>query len=120
MTDSKNTIDDLKQIIKKYVEERDWQQFHTPKNLSMNIAAEAAELMELFLWVESSDSHNELEKNRAAVEDEVADVANGLINFCLRNNIDLSAAIEKKMAKNALKYPVEKSKGKTTKYTLLT
>lgn len=119
MNDSINTISELKNIIKIYMEERDWQQFHSPKNLSMNIVAEASELMELFLWVENSNSQNELEKNRVAVQDEVADIAVGLINFCLRNNIDLSSAIEKKLIKNALKYPVEKSKGKAIKYHLL-
>lgn len=120
MTDSKTTIDDLKKIIKQYSDDRDWGQFHTPKNLSMNLAAEVAELMEIFLWVESAHAQNELlEKNRAIIEDEIADIANGLINFCVRNNIDLSAAIEKKMAKNALKYPIEKSKGKTLKYNML-
>lgn len=119
MNDSKTTIADLKQIIKKYADDRDWGQFHTPKNLSMNLAAEAAELMEFFLWIESSDSYKELEQKRAAIEDEVADIACGLINFCVRNNIDLCSAIEKKMAKNALKYPVEKSKGKREKYTEL-
>ena len=120
MTDSKTTIADLKQIIKKYADDREWGQFHTPKSLSMNIAVEAAELMELFLWIESADAQNELvEKNRAAVEDEVADVAHAIINFCVRNNIDLCTAIEKKMVKNAVKYPIDKSKGKREKYTKL-
>jgi dCTP diphosphatase len=120
MNDSKTTIADLKQIIKKYADDRDWGQFHTPKNLSMNIAAEAAELMELFLWVESTDTQNELvEKNRTAVEDEVADIASGLINFCVRNNVDLCTAIENKMEKNAVKYPIEKCKGIAKKYTEL-
>jgi dCTP diphosphatase len=120
MNDSKTTIDDLKRAIKRYADERDWGQFHTPKSLSMNIAVEAAELMELFLWVDSADAQNEIvEKNRSAVEDEVADVAHAVINFCVRNNIDLCAAIEKKMVKNALKYPIEKCKGKREKYTLL-
>ncbi|CAN5148982.1 nucleotide pyrophosphohydrolase [soil metagenome] len=119
MNDSTTTLNDLKLVMKKFVEERDWQQFHTPKNLAMNIAAEAAELMELFLWVDSADAPATLEKNRAAVEDEVADICCGLINFCLRNNIDIASAIEKKLVKNAAKYPVDKCKGKAVKYNLL-
>lgn len=119
MQDNITTINDLKEVVQKFVEDREWQQFHTPKNLSMNIAAEAAELMELFLWVDSTDAAATLEKNRTAVEDEVADIGCALLNFCLRNNIDLACAIEKKLFKNCSKYPVEKSKGKAVKYTML-
>lgn len=119
MQDSSTTINDLKDIIKKFIEEREWQQYHSPKNLSMQIAAESAELMELFLWIESKDSISSIEKNREAVEHEIADIAHALICFCIRTNIDLAAAIEKKMALNAQKYPIEKSKGKCVKYTQL-
>lgn len=119
MQDNTTTINDLKAVIKKFVEEREWEQYHSPKNLSMQIAAEAAELMELFLWVDSKESITAVEKNREAVEHEIADIAHAIICFCNRTNIDLAAAIEKKMALNAQKYPVEKSKGKCVKYTKL-
>lgn len=119
MNDQKNTIDDLKKKIDQFMNERDWHQFHSPKNVAMAIAAEAAELMEPFLWVDGHESKQELEKKRDAVEQEVADVAIALINFCTLNNIDLSTAIEKKLVLAAKKYPIEKAKGSRKKYTEL-
>jgi dCTP diphosphatase len=116
MTDSKTTLDELKNKVNKFTQEREWQQFHSPKNLSMALAAEAAELMELFLWCESKDSYNELEKRRQEVEYEIADVAILILAFCVRHNIDLSSAIERKQIEAATKYPIEKSKGKCLKY----
>src|SRR5438132_4095235 len=108
MNDSRKTVQELKDEIRKFMEEREWQQYHTPKNMSMQIANEAAELMEPFMFVESSQSMQELEAKRQAVENEVADVAICLLNFCLRTNIDLAQAIENKMKLNAQKYPIEK------------
>ena len=119
MDDHKSTINDAKKIVRKFIEDRDWQQFHSPKNLSMGIATEAAELMEHFIWVESKDSLEELEKRRQAVEDEAADVFWALLSFCNISDIDLAKALEKKLESSAKKYPIEKSKGKTTKYTEL-
>ncbi len=119
MEDSKTTINDLKTLVKKFVEARDWQQWHSPKNVSMQIATEAAELMELFLWVDSQESFAEVEKHREAVEHEVADVAHALLSFCIRANIDLASAIQKKMIHNEKKYPIEKAKGNRLKYTQL-
>lgn len=114
--DKTTTIESLKDLVRKFVEERDWQQYHTPKNLSMNIAGEAAELMEFFTWTDNEGSKRVLEEYRQDVEHEVADIAFALINFCMRNNIDLSQAIKTKMILNEQKYPVEKCKGKATKY----
>jgi dCTP diphosphatase len=116
VNDTKKTVEQLKLEIKEFMEKREWEQYHTPKNMSMQIAAEAAELMEPFLFVESAASRTELEKKRQAVEHEVADVAICLLNFCVRSNIDLVTAIANKMVLNAQKYPVEKCKGKRTKY----
>ena len=117
MTDATTKIQDLKNSIKKFVEERDWQQFHTPKNLSMSIAVEAAELMELFNWIESNQSTQALEKKREQVEQEVADIAANLLSLCAHYDIDLAQAFERKKKINQEKYPVEKSKGIATKYT---
>ena len=117
-TDEKTTIAQLKEKVRSFVEEREWQQFHTPKNLSMNIVREATELMELFMWSDSgAESAQELEQKRQEVEDEVADIAFALFNFCLRNTIDLATAFDKKLAHTAQKYPTEKVKGKNQKYT---
>lgn len=119
MTDQTTTLQTLKDFMVAFGDERDWGQFHTPKNLSMALAAEAAELMELFMWIESRASSEELEKNRVDVEHEVADILSNLLLFCGRHNIDITAAFERKMKINALKYPVNKAKGKSTKYTAL-
>ncbi len=119
MTDTTTTIESLKQKIKKFVEERDWQQFHNPKSMSMHITGEAAELMELFTWLSESQSYQIIEVKREAIEQEVADIAFALLNFCHRSGIDLSQAFEKKMIVNAKKYPIEKARGKNTKYTEL-
>ena len=111
MADQKVTIAQLKEIVSTFVNERDWNQFHSPKNMSMAIAVEAAELMEHFLWVDGKASVQALEKNRQEIEDEIADIAGALLMFCDENNIDLSAAIERKMALNRLKYPTQEVKG---------
>ncbi|HVX01249.1 MAG TPA: nucleotide pyrophosphohydrolase [Candidatus Babeliaceae bacterium] len=116
--DETTTIEALKQSVKNFVEEREWQQFHCPKNLSMLLAVESAELMELFLW-STADSLLQLEKKRVEVEHELADIAFALLNFCDRYDIDLTTALKRKIALNAEKYPIEKSKGKAIKYNEL-
>lgn len=117
MSDIITTLDTIKQKVKAFNQEREWTQFHTPKNLAMAISVEAAELLELFLWIESADSQSVLEQKRTAVEHEVADIAIILLNFCQLYSINLSKAIEEKIKLNAQKYPVEKCKGRATKYT---
>jgi dCTP diphosphatase len=119
MADTTTTVETLKNDVKKFVEDREWQQFHSPKNLSMSLVSEATELMDLFLWCESAASYEELEKRRQDAEDEVADIAVLVLAFCVRHNIDLSKAIAHKRIEAARKYPIEKSKGKSTKYTEL-
>jgi len=119
MNDNTITIQDLKYKAKQFVDARDWRQFHSPKNISMDIAGEAAELMEFFKWVEGKESYNVLEAKRADVENEVADIAFSLLNFCEQYNIDLSQAFEKKLKITAKNYPIEKAKGCNKKYTEL-
>lgn len=119
MADATTTIESLKNDVKKFIEDREWQQFHSPKNLSMALASEAAEVMDLFLWCESAASYEELEKRRQEVEDEIADVTILVLAFCVRHNIDLSAAVAHKQIEAARKYPIEKCKGKSTKYDRL-
>src|ERR1041384_4431366 len=121
LTDSATTISDLKARVLAFVRERDWEQFHSPKNLSMALAAESGELMEHFLWAESQASVDVARdpKKRPAIEAELADVAIYALEFANMCGIDLAAAIETKMPANAKKYPVEKAKGKSAKYTEL-
>ncbi len=117
MNDSTTTIDTLKKHVRSFIEERDWSQFHTPKNITMALSVEAAELMELFMWLDSAQSVQELEKRREAVEQEVADVASYLLSLCTYYKIDLAQAMERKTKLNALKYPIEKSKSISKKYS---
>jgi dCTP diphosphatase len=117
MLDETTKIADIKQKIKQFMEDREWQQFHSPKNMSMQIAIEASELMELFLWCDSNQSSTDFESKRKEVEQEVADIAVTLLNFCIRMNIDLATAINEKMEINAQRYPLERAKGNAKKYT---
>ncbi len=117
--DKITTIQDLKKIAQEFRDDRDWQQFHSPKNLSMKIAIEAAELMEKFVWLSTESSFDELDKNRQEIEDEMADVFICLIHFCNTANIDMSSAFIKKLQEVSKKYSIEKSKGKSEKYNKL-
>jgi len=117
--DSTTTISDLKTRVLAFVRERDWEQFHSPKNLSMALAAETGELMEHFLWAtpEQSRAISDDPAKRAKIADELADVVIYAIEFANITGLDIAAAIEAKMAANALKYPVEKARGRSDKYT---
>ena len=119
MNDQNSTIKDLKNIAKQLVDDRDWNQFHTPKDLSMNLSVEANELLEKFLWITSKDSFDEIDKNRQEIEDEVGDVLFSIFRFCSVANIDATAAFLQKIEKIKQKYPIEKSKGRHDKYTKL-
>ena len=118
-TDQKATINDLKEIVKKFTEARSWTQFHSPKTLTQAIAIEASELMELFLWADNENSKLILEQKRAEVESEIADVFCYLLQLAWEYNIDLADALIKKMAINEKRYPIEKAKGNSLKYTML-
>ena len=96
--------------------ERDWEQFHDPRNLAAALAIEAAELQEIFLWVKDADLNSRVEERKVAIEQEVADVAILLSYLCNDLDIDIDAAVRKKMEVNGLKYSVEKSRGSSKKY----
>ncbi len=118
MTDRETSLQEIKDKVLAFARQRDWEQFHSPKNLSMAIAAEAAELMEHFLWQSPEQSGRDVRTGelRVKVEEELADVMIFAIEFANMTGIDLAAAIEAKMRRNAEKYPVEKSRGVSTKY----
>ena len=114
MPDDIATIAVLKDKVRAFVAERDWERFHSPKNLVMGLAIEAAELMEPFLWVEAKASRG-IERDPealGAVADEMADVACYLLSLSLALNIDLSQAILSKIDKNAIKYPADQYRGR--------
>jgi NTP pyrophosphatase (non-canonical NTP hydrolase) len=111
------SIEALRDRLREFAKERDWDQFHTPKNLSMALIAEAAELVEHFQWVEGSRSHLLEEKVRPAVEEEIADILIYLVRIADKLGIDLYRAAERKIAINARKYPADKVRGSSRKYT---
>jgi dCTP diphosphatase len=114
MPDSTTTVALLREAMARFVAERDWDQFHSPKNLAMALAVEAAELMEHFLWIDNDASHTlgRDPTQRQAIADEIADVAGVLFALCNALDLDLSEAVTRKMARNALKYPAAKCRGR--------
>ncbi|MCX7708957.1 MAG: nucleotide pyrophosphohydrolase [Clostridia bacterium] len=111
---------DLKEAMEaliRFRNERDWEQYHTPKNLSMSIAIEAAELMEHFQWKHSGEGKESLGKDEFdKIQEEISDVAAYLLMLTHDLGIDLNKAMLDKIKKNALKYPVDKCRGKSDKY----
>ncbi len=112
MNDVKTTLQDLKNKMAHFVRERDWEQFHSPKNLSMSIMIEAAELMEKFQWISMQGSRKEIEKNREEIEHELIDIFSYILSFAHLYKIDLSAVFARKMAILEKRYSVEKVKGR--------
>jgi len=111
------SIETLRDRLRDFARERDWDQFHTPKNLSMALIAEAAELVEHFQWVEGDKSHLLEEKVRPSVEEELADIFIYLVRIADKLDIDLYKAAGRKIAINARKYPADKVRGSARKYT---
>jgi dCTP diphosphatase len=107
-----DSLERLKQEIKQFTEDRNWDQFHSPANIAKSISIESGELLECFQWDEKNF-------DKEAVCEELADVLNYCIQMGIALDVDLPTIIEAKMAKNAKKYPVDKCKGKATKYTKL-
>lgn len=118
MQDATTTVAELRERVLAFAREREWEQFHSPKNLSMALAAETGELMEHFLWTDSAASAAVARDpaKRGRIEEEIADVVIYALEFANISGIDLAAAIEAKLAKNAVKYPVEKARGNAKKY----
>ena len=105
--------------IKEFRDERDWMQFHDPKNMAVSIILEASELLEHFQWKTIEEVEKYAKQNRAEIKDEIADIALYLFELADNLGINLIEAMEQKLKKNAKKYPVEKAKGKHTKYNKL-
>ena len=109
-------LDKIKQIVREFSSERNWDKYHTPKNLSMALSVEASELVEIFQWLTQEESKNIDSKDIQSVKDEVADILIYLIRIADKLDIDLEEAILEKIKKNADKYPVELSKDNAVKY----
>lgn len=119
--DSKTNIQELKDKIKKFCEDRDWDQYHNAKDLSIGIITESSELLEHFRFKSEKEIEvmfSDIEK-RNRIAEEISDVFYFLLRLAQKYNIDLSEELNNKMIKNNKSYPIEKSKGSNKKYTEL-
>jgi dCTP diphosphatase len=119
MAKTTDSLDDLKEQVAAFAAERDWDQFHNPKNLAMAVAAEAGELLEHFQWLTPAQAAGLARGAREEVALECADVLLFLLRLSDRLGIDLAAAARRKLVLNARKYPVARSRGRATKYDKL-
>ena len=119
MSDSTTSVIELRNKIQTFIDDRDWAKYHNPKDISISIAIEASELMELFQWVKDSEVDSIAEEKRAKIEEELADVM--IYCFSLANtlNIDVATAVLNKVEKNQRKYPSDRVKGDYKKYSEL-
>ena len=112
-------IREITEKIKKFRDERDWKKYHNHKDMALSLVLEAAELLEHFQWKSAAEAEEHASARGEEIADELADVAMYLFELADNLEINLPEAIEKKLTKNARKYPVEKAKGKKDKYTEL-
>ena len=112
-----NELDQLKLKLRQFADERDWDQFHSPKNLSMALIAEAAELVEHFQWLSEEQSKHLTPEKLNEVAQELADIQIYLIRIADKLNVDLLEAVDKKIIINEAKYPAQKVRGQHKKYT---
>jgi len=107
----------LRDALRQFAAERDWDQFHSPKNLAIALSVEAAELLEHFQWLREEESQNLTADRLEKVREEMADVLIYLLRLADKLNVDLVEAANKKIEANAKKYPADKSRGSIRKYT---
>ena len=117
MSDNQTTLQDLKEKMADFVRERDWEQFHTPKNLSMSIAIEAGELMEHFQWLTVEQSKSLSPAALQNIGEELADIVIYALSLANTLGLDMADTVLAKMEKNIRKYPSEQVRGKAHKYT---
>ena len=117
--DSIESLQTLTTRLAEFVDERDWDQFHNPKNLAMALAAEAGELLEHFQWLRADEAETLSQAQREAVALEMADILMYLVRLADKLGVDLLGAAGRKLDLNRQKYPVEKARGRATKYDQL-
>jgi NTP pyrophosphatase (non-canonical NTP hydrolase) len=111
------SLEELRDRLREFAREREWDQFHTPKNLSMALIAEAAELIEHFQWLDGDRSHLLDDRTRVAVEEELADILIYLVRIADKLEIDLYRSVARKIEINEKKYPADRVRGSAKKYT---
>ncbi len=114
-----SVLDDHIQQIRDFCAERDWDQFHNPKDMALSLTLEAAEVLEHFQWKSEAEVDNYVAKHKDDIAEELADTYYWVLRMCDRFGVDLPKAFQAKMRKNAVKYPAEKAKGKHAKYSQL-
>lgn len=114
-----SSIEDLKVILRQFADDRDWNQFHSPKNLAMALSGETGELIEHFQWLTEEQSTHLSDLKKKQVADEIADIQLYLVRLADKLELDILQECNRKIKENALKYPIDKSKGKAKKYTEL-
>ena len=102
--------------IREFCQARDWDQFHNPKDMALSLVLEATEVLEHFQWKSEAEVESYVSKHKADIAEELADTYYWVLRMCDRFGVDLPKAFEAKMGKNALKYPIEKARGKHSKY----
>jgi len=115
-------MSDIKNLTKKIIEfrdKRDWKQFHNPKDVALSLVLEAGEVMEHFQWRNKEEIEKYVKTNKAEIGEELADVLYWVLLMSHDLNIDILDALDKKISKNEIKYPIEKTKGKHEKYNNL-
>ena len=111
-----DVLTDLRDEVRAFVHERDWDQFHTPKNLAVSLCVEAAELLEPFQWLPTGSASELTDAKRDQVQHEMADVLVYLIRLADKLEVDLAAAVREKLALNCAKYPADRVRGDARKY----
>ena len=119
MPDESDSLKSLSARLARFAAERDWDQFHNPKNLAMAVAGEVGELVEHFQWLTFEEAQNLAPATREEVALEAADVLLFLLRLCDKLGIDLGAAAQRKLELNATRYPIAKARGRATKYDKL-
>jgi NTP pyrophosphatase (non-canonical NTP hydrolase) len=111
------TLDELAQEVVHFRDARDWKQFHNPKDVALSLLLEAGEVLEIFQWKDAAGVAEAAQARKGDLADELADVLSYTLLMAHDLGIDLAAALQEKLHKNALKYPVDKAKGSSSKYT---
>jgi len=110
-------LDDIKKTLATFAKDRDWEQFHSPKNLAMALSVEVAEIVEHFQWLNEEDTNTLTTEKRHAIAEEIADTQMYLLLLAEKLDVDIIQSVNQKITKNAEKYPIEKTKGSSKKYT---
>ncbi len=114
--DGRTVVAEMKEAVRAFTAERDWDRFHTAKNLAIALSVEAGELLQLFLWVDDHVEGSRPPPRREVLEAEIADVAICLLHLCNAEGVDLARAVERKLAAIADRYPAQKVRGSALKY----